>query len=122
MGNLIKLGEKVISKDKIVSAEIVQCSYPIIEETTSENSDGLIASIFKVLESFEEKKVLYYQIPMLIIEYESGQGSRKTYFYNSKELKEEYPKIIDTYNDNIATINNSRENPAILLNSSNRQS
>lgn len=109
MGNLIRLGEKVISKEKIISAEIVKNSYP--KEDNNSSQTNTLFAVFDAVDQLVNHYIKFIdtEFLMLVIEYETGTGSEKMFFYNDIDLKQEFPKIVATYNKNAGLINDIRE-------------
>lgn len=109
MGNLIKLGEKVISKDRIISAEIVKYSYP--KENNNSSQTNKLSNFFDAIDQLVNHNTPYIdtEFSMLVIEYEEGTDSGTMCFYNDMELKQEFPRILATYNKNVNLIEDIQE-------------
>lgn len=118
MGNLIKLGEKIISKDKIISAEIVKYTYPKIYHDDPSETNKLLSffdSIYDIVN--HNTKFTNTEFLILDIEYEAGQESNHMFFHNDKKLNQQFPQIVSTYNENIHLINNIENCPIIATSS-----
>lgn len=105
MGNLIKLGDKIVSKDKIISAEILKYSYPKADNNSSQTNKLL--AVFDAIDQVVNHytKFIDLEFLMLVIEYETGTSSEKMFFYNDKGLQQEFSQILTTYNNNVDLIN-----------------
>lgn len=104
MGNLVKLGTAVINKDKIISAEIYDCNYPINVDYQKEQDEseklGFLSGLLEILTPNSSTQLEYHSCPILIVDYEIGNGRDKITLYNNEELHGVYSTIVDTYNEN----------------------
>lgn len=65
MGNLIRLGEKVISKEKIISAEIVKNSYP--KEDNNSSQTNTLFAVFDAVDQLVNHYIKFIDTEFLML-------------------------------------------------------
>jgi hypothetical protein len=99
MTNFVKLGNSVIRKDSILSAQIINIEYPTKEEvsTNIEEKKGLFSKLFNAMSSIDPR-VIKNITRVLSLKINEGENSKTTWFYNDMLFHEALCEIIITYN------------------------
>lgn len=104
MGNLIKLGNMIINKNKILKAQIYKVTYPVLvlEETPPGKKKGFFSTLFDIVDTItgdDRGTVKHIDTLILNVIYESEDGNYEISLYNDQDLAKLVPSMIDLYNE-----------------------